>query len=32
MLTPGLRWAPPTAPMNRMMAITIKAGATTSAP
>src|ERR1700691_699523 len=31
MLTAGLRWAPLTAPMNRMIAITISAGATTSA-
>ncbi len=32
MLTAGLRWAPDTAPMNKMMAITIRAGATTRAP
>ena len=32
MLTAGLRWAPDTVPMNRMMAATISAGATTRAP
>ena len=32
MLTARLRWAPETAPMNRMMAATISAGAMTSAP
>ena len=31
MLTAGLRWAPDTAPMNKMTAITIRAGATTRA-
>ena len=31
-LTAGLRWAPETVPMNKMMAITISAGATTLAP
>src|SRR5579871_4724677 len=30
MLTAGLRWAPEVAPMNRMMAITMRPGATTS--
>ncbi len=32
MLTAGLRCAPETVPMNKMMAITISAGATTLAP
>ena len=31
LLTAGLRWAPDTAPMNKMTAITIRAGATTRA-
>ena len=31
MLTAGLRWAPETLPMNRMIAITIRPGATTAA-
>ena len=31
MLTAGFRWAPETLPMNKMMAMTIKAGATTAA-
>ena len=31
MLTAGLRWAPDTLPMNRMIAITISPGATTAA-
>ena len=30
-LTAGLRWAPETAPMNRMMAMTMRPGATTAA-
>jgi hypothetical protein len=30
-LTAGLRWAPDTLPMNRMIASTIRAGATTAA-
>ena len=31
MLTAGFRWAPDTLPMNKMMAMTINAGATTAA-
>jgi len=31
-LTAGLRWAPETVPMNKMIAVTISAGATTRAP
>ena len=31
MLTAGFRWAPEILPMNRMMAMTISAGATTAA-
>ena len=31
MLTAGLRWAPETLPMNKMIAITMSAGATTAA-
>src|ERR1035437_6891036 len=31
MLTAGFRWAPDTLPMNRMIAMTIRAGATTAA-
>ena len=31
MLTAGLRWAPETLPMKRMIAITIRPGATTAA-
>ena len=32
MLTAGLRWAPDTAPIERMIAITVRPGAVTSAP
>ena len=31
MLTAGLRWAPETLPMNKMIAMTISPGATTAA-